>query len=339
MKYSFRKQLEVIGEDSKPVFYRGFSCVHRSLLQTLEAMSSPMLHKWFKTSEYKNSSFLESCQGVTHDGRYWYFTANGNNGRQGVFKYDQSMKKVGGLKLTGNTDLLSVRNIPTVKIPIREQLIPVIGHVGDLDCYDGKIYIPVQNPHGFLVMDTSLHSDSISWHPTEKIGDSHPWCAVNPWNDRLYTSKFNGTDDFEQKTTLYAYDRKTFKREKRDDIPLKVPTHRVQGGCFSNDGKLFLTSDAKGYTLAATNHPKFHEIKNSGASLKPSITCYSVINGHYFGAIGIKRDSSLLFKQEVEGIAYWAKKENNKDTHLHLVLLENKLGTDEVFFKHFADSN
>lgn len=340
MSYSYRKQLTVIGERvSKTVSYRSFACVGKSFRQTMEGMNSPEPQKWTKPSEYKNSTFLESCQGVANDGTNWYFTANGNKGRQGIFKYDQSMKQVGNLKFSGNMDLLSVPNIPKMNIPFTEQTLPVIGHVGDPDCYEGKIYIPVQDPHGFLVLDTSLSAASVNWYPTDKIGDSHPWCAVNPWNGRLYTSTFNAEplNGFDLQPKLFAYDRRTFKRKKSDDITLKVPTQRVQGGCFTNDGKLFLTSDVKNFE--GSNTQKFERIKNLGTSLKPSITCYSIVNGHYYGAIGIMRESGVAYSQEVEGITYWAKKEKGKKTNLHVVLLENELGTDEVFFKHYAALN
>lgn len=326
MNYSYRKQLTRIGEEfSGAVSYRNFACVDKSLRQMMEGMNSPEPQKWSKSSEYNNSNFLESCQGVAHDGTYWYFTANGDNGRQGVFKYNQSMNQIKSLRFSGNINLRSI---------------PELGHVGDPDCYQGKIYIPIQNPHGFLVMDTSLSATSVNWFPTQKIGDSHPWCAVNPWNGMLYTSTFNGEkslNDFDLYPKLFAYDRFTFQRKKSDDITLKVPTQRVQGGCFTENGKLFLTSDAKNFDGKKT--VKFNRIKNLGTSLKPSITCYSVINGHYFGAIGIMRESGITYTQEVEGITYWAKKEKNRNTNLHVVLLENELGTDEVFFKHYAAPN
>jgi hypothetical protein len=45
-----------------------------------------------------------------------------------------------------------------------------------------------------------------------------------------------------------------------------------------------------------------------------------------------------MAKQEVEGITYWERLENGKKTYLHVVLLENELGTDEVFFKHYSNT-
>ena len=337
-------------------------------------MDSPQPKQWLVSSEYKNKDFHESSQGVAHDGTYWYFTANGNKGRQGVFKYSSSMKLIKALKLTHNQDLMTVSNVPTkvLKTNSDEFEYPSFGHVGDPECHKGTIYLPMQNPHGFLTVSTRLDASKVTWYPTEKIGDSHPWCAVNPLNEKLYTSSFLGEDlnKSEYNLTLYAYSLDTFEREPEFDIRLKTATVRVQGGCFSPNGTLFLTSDAK----VTANHirkltrihssvkmvenilkdiipedfndrlPKDKYTDNikrviaSGVPLNPCITSYSPVNGHYFGSMPIMREISSMAKQEVEGITYWERLENGKKTYLHVVLLENELGTDEVFFKHYSNT-
>ncbi len=346
MNYSYRKHLDMIGEgSSNAVSYRDFECVNESLKQTMLGMVSTKPEKWSKSSEYKNPNFLESCQGVAHDDRHWFFTANGDDGRQGIFKYDQNMKRIKELKFTGNRKLLAVPLMPAKKG------LPYLDHVGDPECFEGKIYVPIQNPHGFLKMDTSLAISSVRWHPTPRIKDSHPWCAVNPWNGKIYTSDFTGEDLKKKnyKVVLFAYDRETFTRESDYDIQLKVPSFRVQGGCFSPSGHLFLSSDAKLKGDILTKMIKLRlqgkklprhltQILKNDWPIEPCITMYSIVNGHYFGKTGIQRESGITFFQEVEGITYWDKKEKGKNTSLHAVLLENELGTDEVFFKHLSVS-
>lgn len=374
MQLSYRKQLSIINESltDEGVSYRNFESVSESLKKTMLAMGSPQPRKWSVTSEYKNSDFHESSQGVAHNGTHWFFTANGNKGRQGVFKYTTSMRFIKGLKLTGNSDLLHLRNVKTYKAMIKNKLVtlPKFGHVGDPECYKGTIYLPMQNPHGFLTMNTNLDASSVKWYPTPKIGDSHPWCAINPLNGKLYTSSFLGEDlnKSEYKLTLYAYNPDTCKREPDYDIHLKTATVRVQGGCFSPNGTLFLTSDAKETANHIRKSSKINSAKTliekifdetvpgnltvrlprdkytdniksviaSGVPLRPCITFYSPVNGHYFGFAPIMREISTMYKQEVEGITYWERLEKGKKTQLHVVLLENELGTDEVFFKHYS---
>jgi len=376
MHLSYRRQLSKIKEspEGEGISYRAFECTSDSLKQTMRAMDSPDPKSWSVSSEYKDANFHESSQGVAHDGRYWYFTANGNKGRQGVFKYTTSMKLVKSLKLTDNMKLMRIDNIPFGgPHDYKPYKYPKFHHVGDPECYKDQIFLPMQGPHGFLTVHTSLDPSTVEWHPTPNIGDSHPWCAINPLNGMLYTSDFTGEDVNKGKyeLILFAYHPETFDRAPDKDIRLQTPTFRVQGGCFSPDGILFLTSDAKIFKIALKTYTtekvmtdaskqilenfmskemierlsmgdhldNIEQVRTSGIPLDPCITCYSPINGHFFGSIPIMREISLNSDQEVEGITYWERKERGKKTRLHVVLLENELGTDEVFFKHYSDSS
>lgn len=332
-----------------PLAYRSFACVNSSLRTTMEAMKSPKPGQWRLHSEYKENRFLESVQGVTNDGQSWFITTNGKNSGakkrqgQGIFKYDRSMNLLASLEISLNPDLQTLDNLPKQN----GSELPYLDHLGDPDYYQGKIYIPVQHPHGFLVVDSSLNSNSIEWHVGEKIGDSHPWCAVNPWNHKLYTSDFN---DFHPHQTDYslnllAYDTVEFKRAPDFDIPLQVPSFRVQGGCFSKQGHLFLSSDA--FTKAkllleiglSLENPEaiaiLNDLTQTAIPFEPCITVYCIVNGYFFGHIPVHRESALTFKQELEGITYWSIPEDGKHTEIHMVMLENQLGTDGVYFKHF----
>ncbi len=322
------------------ISYRSFSCVLPSFKETVEAMQSPLPSQWQLSSEFKKNRFLESIQGVTHDGRYWYISANGNGTRkgQGIYKYDQRMNLIKMLDLSSKSDLIHI---------------PSLNHIGDLECYENKLYVPVQGPNGFLIVSTDLSESSMEWFQTDAIGDSHPWCAINRWNKNLYTSDFTGqiiskkVSDYELK--LYAYDLDTMARNENSDIELQVPTLRVQGGCFTSDGYLFLSSDAYTYNdillkigakiTTPQNKAKYlailAELNETSIPLKPCITAYSIINGHYFGSISIQREKGATFHQEVEGLTYWPKNESGKSTKLHVIMLENQLNTDGVYFKHF----
>lgn len=376
MQLNYRSYLSNIKESpaGKSISYNNFACKNKSLKKTMLAMASPKPHLWSVKSEFKEKDFLESCQGVANDNKYWYFTSNGNKGRQGIFKYTASMKRVKSLKFTGNEKLLNIKDIPTKIISINNQKIeyPRFGHVGDPECYNDIIYVPIQNPHGFLTINTSLEASTVKWFPTQKMGDSHPWCAINPLNEKLYTSKFINEDlnKSEYKLTLYAYDSESIEREPEHDIELKIPTLRVQGGSFSPNGTLFLSSDAKyiarhlkkliGFNSTMNIVQNLFEqflpenlvdkipkgkysenIKNviaSGIPIHPCITCYSPINGHLFGTIKIMRESGLTYDQEVEGLTYWKRNVKGQNAQLHVVLLENEPGTDEVFFKHYSSN-
>tara|TARA_R100001369_G_scaffold92869_1_gene140695 strand:+ start:5247 stop:6320 length:1074 start_codon:yes stop_codon:yes gene_type:complete len=354
---SFVKQCQKIGvtySNQGQISMSEFSCVLPSVRRTLEAMSSPKPSHWKMSSEFKENRFLESLQGVAHDGQFWYITANGNGERksQGIFKYDQQMNLIKSLKISHN---IALRHIYSSSNP---DTLPFFDHIGDLDCFNDQLYIPIQHPHGFLVVNTDLNASSAKWFKEEnRNGDTHAWCAVNPWNNKLYTSDFmtqnidKGQDDY--RLTLYAYDVNTLKRLNSFDMDLKVPSLRVQGGCYSNDGHLYLSSDAYTYSQMLSkiaikiSDPiskagyiqKLNILNQSSIPLEPCITMYSFINGHLYGKVPVQRESEIFFKQELEGITYWPKIENRQLTKIHLLLLENQLGKDGVHFKHFRSTN
>jgi len=335
-----------------PLSYRSFACVHPSLKTTMGAMISPRPEQWHLHDEYKENRFLESVQGVTHDDHFWYITTNGqNSGKrkrqgQGIYKYDRSMNLIDSLEISLNPDLSTLANLPKKT----ESDLPYLDHLGDPDCYQGKIYIPVQHPHGFLVVDTNLKGDSIEWYKTEKIGDSHPWCAVNPWNHKLYTSDFNDFHPHQRSYSLnlLAYETVEFNRAPDFDIPLQVPSLRVQGGCFSRQGHVFLSSDANtkakllldlGLSLESPEAVIIlNELTQTAIPFEPCITAYCIVNGYFFGHIPVQRESGTTFKQELEGITYWPFSVKGEITNVHMVMLENQLGTDGVYFKHFKGS-
>ena len=137
---------------------------------------------------------------------------------------------------------------------------------------------------------------------------------------------------------MFAYEWDSLKRSPKDDISLNTGIIRIQGGCFDDKGHLFLSSDAK---MKVEQHlvDSIGDIQRAyvraGISLLPGIGCYNIFNGHCYGYKNIRRESGLTFKQEVEGLTFWEKSESGEISQLHLVLLENQLSQDEVFFKHF----
>ena len=122
-----------------------------------------------------------------------------------------------------------------------------------------------------------------------------PWCAINPWNGFLYSSKFgepprweedpSGTGlgrlvDWDPVTEVHCYDPADNFTHKRSLPIMGEPLHKLQGGCFSTNGHLYLTSD----------HTQ-------------QIRAYSALNGAFLGDKWVDYDKSgLTYTQEIEGI-------------------------------------
>jgi len=176
--------------------------------------------------------------------------------------------------------------------------------------------------------DNSLVTDGIL-RPQHEC----PWCAINPWDGLLYTSVFNPPYSQQQnKSFLLKYDindrillsigalRKLqfplhVARFLGGDSVVELPVYRfagvcklegklerIQGGCFSQDGCLYLASDRG---------------RDAGSDARPGILRFSMLTGALLDSIGINRDDDpedLIFGallpakwpdwsvQEVEGV-------------------------------------
>jgi hypothetical protein len=126
---------------------------------------------------------------------------------------------------------------------------PGVDHLGDSDVHDDRLYVAMEgtDPARIGVFDLDLTFLGSAALTAE--GDSCPWCAVNPRDGLLYSSCFD-TD------RLCAYarvaDGESFALRHIRDIalvdedgtPLQIA--RVQGGAFTDEGQLFLSSDDSG---------------------------------------------------------------------------------------------
>lgn len=270
------------------------------------------LQERVSTSEnkYENKSWTEECQGVANDGCNWYFTQD-----RRLWKF-----------------------LPDKKIyqPIPGEMLRLgYNHMGDLDYYNGKLYVPLEgtSPPRILLYRTEgtpapvyLSNAELTHFTTEgriEPNTYSPWCAINPLNGLLYTSEFNTR-------ILYVYSIHITSSEKLileplgsfhlfDEVGKDLDMSRVQGGVFShNTGHLYLVSDNKdtneggimGFDMI-TGRRAFHKVVDYDPKAWPE-------------------------GEELEGIDIW----NTPDGQIHLIMLQNENapgagGTDDVYFKHY----
>jgi hypothetical protein len=126
----------------------------------------------------------------------------------------------------------------------------------------------------------------------------------------LYSSNFDGVD------RVHAYDPKNgflYKGALRLQGP---PVGGVQGGVFSANGHLYLTSDV---------------FVGQGAT--QDIRAYSALNGAFLGSCHVPYSPGDLDAEEMEGLAIWA---DPLWGHIHVVILDNDVSGDDVMLKHFV---
>lgn len=274
-----------------------------SLREALRAMTSPRLEQWqlLGRTEFPNKTWTEEAQGLTTDGMFWFVSSN-NSEKRAVWKFDSNFLPRG----------MALLDIAAIVGEFGPSGLPGL-HIGDIDFFQGVIYAPIETY--LLVARFSPEPRFIDVRPLRhgrklKVKQTHmPWCAINPWNGWLYSSDFDSVD------RVYAYD-------PGNDFTLcdvlmldGPPVNHVQGGAFSANGRLYLTSDDTG-----------------------DVRCYSALNGAFLGTRSIPYDPSTLEAEEVEGIALaWdgVHVHKSQSATVNVIVLDNDVNKDDVFLVRY----
>ena len=267
----------------------------------------------------KETPWSNKCQGVTHDTEHWYITQT-----------LQIWKIPAAADLDFNKKILEAQVLP---LPEHLQK-SGYNHFGDMDYWEGYLFISLENkskkkPPTVVLWDAKNFiycSDAKLPTPGKK---DIPWCAIHPLEGTLFTS------DFKCKGELYEYDFSISKNKKlelnflrkrilKDQQGLPMRIKRVQGGVFSKKNKLlYLSSDGNnqgGIYIFETEH-------------------YTLVEH-----IRVPYDPGFPNIQEVEGITLWdwdtpakdgIKRSDKIKGQLHLIILDNDLCNDDIYFKHF----
>ena len=301
---SVRENLNRIGElrPDKPSLHIP-SSLHsspKSLRAILHSTNFPQMESWTVKCEDHQAVdwWTYDCQGITTDGKYLYaVNANMNEHPVAIYKF--------------NLDYGDA--IRSARSPAGQ------AHIGPPNYYEGKIYVPVEGGTfaGVWTLDTELTTLSyktLGGSAKPPQGYSMPWCAINPWNGFLYNSKF-GDGGADGVTEVYGYDpveNFAFKKSLRLQ---SMPLYKVQGGCFSSNGHLYLTSHAT-----------------------KCIHGYNALNGAYLGSFSVPSDWSG--GEEMEGIAIGnlTCKSTSDLVMVHVLVLDNDWPhrDSDIWLKHIA---
>ena len=267
----------------------------------------------------KETQWSNKCQGVTHDAAHWYIT--------------QTLQI---WKIPANEDLDFCEKTPDSKVLLLPKHLQKEGynHFGDMDYWEGYLFIALENkgkkiPPAIVLWDANnFKYCSVAILPPPKEKDI-PWCAIHPSEGTIFTS------DFKCKGELYEYD---FSISRNKILELKFlrkialkdqhgkPIHikRVQGGVFSKKNKLlYLSSDGH---------------------IQGGIYIFETENYTLVKHLKVPYDPGFPNIQEVEGITLWdmdtSSLDGNKTSdkikgQLHLIILDNDLCNDDIYFKHF----
>lgn len=285
----------------------------------------------------RENGWSSELQGVCHDDENWFFTQNGK-----LWKFPVSHdlnKKIKDSDIDGK----------------KIMRINYGHHLGDIDCYDGYIFVPiVGDGKPYIAVFSTKDLKLITKQTIKRNGDyfdSLGWCAINPTDGRLYTSDRHMTNhygDDESPILIYDVDYTAIANGSgnfltyraalylRTEGGSKITLKHSQGGCFDMDNNLHLVNGyPHSYGTRGINVFRVPGtiIKNTNYAVK------RIAQSQQDGVFKYKFKVSQ--GEEPEGITYWdLNKIKTKAPEikgvLHVIMIDNYgTGADDFYFKHY----
>lgn len=296
---SLRESLKKIGEPRlfRPIRWipSEFDSFPQSLRLAVNAMNSPRMENWtsdpIHIDSFYDQDWTQECQGIATDGNFWYIVSNKEN-KKAVYKFSLDF------------------NLTKVIVWPHNQ--PQDQHLGHPALWNGSIYVPVEplDPNETArvwQLNTDLTTSEtfdLGYTKERKPIGKMPWCAINPWNSLLYSST-----SFDVEHVCAYNPKKSFAFKSKLQIK-GVKIDEVQGGFFSDNGHLYLSSSAS-----------------------VDIRGYSALNGKFLGSFPLKYGQG----DEIEGLCITSFTNSDGITsYVHVIILDNAGNNDNVFVNHFS---
>lgn len=298
----------------------------------------------FHTNEYdyignhpneRTNDWADNAQGVTHDAEHWYISNDGH-----LFKYHIS------------TNISSNNYVKRVGIPqeLREL---TFKKFKALVYYKGFLFVPMEAKY-IEVFDLQheedpkipdaiamFRADDLSYVSRVDLLEEWAlgvpgWLAIHPVEERLYTSsskvghgKGLSVFDLEIHAGGLGFNL-TFSHHVHPRMVAQLSS--MQGGTFSPEGEMFLIN---GYYNT--------DVSKGGINVFGMHDFYFRQKSTQKGLFRFQWDTSIGVAEEPEGMTFWDLDEDNRAPHiggqLHAILLDNDLGNDDVYMKHYRMSD
>jgi len=195
----------------KKLFSGAFALLTALLIMVSDINDGPQKPNFYQpvsTVSYTLLDAVTRAQGVTNDGKSYYFSFN-----FGIIK----------------TALDGVTMQATNYLAIPPKLL-LLGdkHIGGITYYNGKIYAPIEDSkvfqHLYICTYDAATLKFIAAYalPLENQEFGVPWCVADPVNGYIYSAR---RDDV---TTINCYDPETLQLVKT--IEINTPISKIQGG-------------------------------------------------------------------------------------------------------------
>ncbi len=286
-----------------------------------------------------NPGWAENLQGVAHDQGNWFFT---------------QVEKLRKFPLSHDINRNIKSGIPP-GIRMTEMPSPLkhagYNHFGDLDHYRGFLFIPIEGAGKPPVIGVFRAQDLVylgAYTLSQQVWAG--WCALRLEVDGLYLYSSNNQIDAANPIFRYRVDLRPIQASPssvngvfvhvgtvqlfRGTTPISIPQY-LQGGEFSPDGShLFLVN---GKSTGRVSDGGIWVFKGSPLSYVAKST--ESRNPSIWGSFVYEWHPSRLGRQEPEGITFWdldgGQSPQLPGGQLHVILLDNDPGGDEIWLKHY----
>ncbi|MGE5662006.1 MAG: hypothetical protein ACM3X1_07125 [Ignavibacteriales bacterium] len=313
----------------------------KSLRSLLKALEWPKAENYDAIHEYPKGVTFDwgnVGQGVANDGKNWFFSCE-----DALWKIPAHFDL--GIEIDEDTPSVIKKGLDEDDMPYLVS--KGVEHLGDLDYFKskgqskGQLYVPAEGGKGVIALfDAETLNYIVSSDPLTSQEGSVPWCAINPLNGLLYSSKFK--DSY---LSLCVYDRAVlsttspdkgiFRLELTflgnfdlyDEDGNRIVINAIQGGVFSKNGHFYLVCD--------TAHDKRDkgEVRNSG------IYGFDMLTGRRVFHKVVPYNPSFHIDEELEGIDIWDLDSGgapNIGGQIHLLMTNyNWYENDNIYLKHF----
>lgn len=266
----------------------------------------------------RQTGWSEELQGVSHSNDHWFITQKNR-----LWKIPVAVDLNGTIE--GDDP---VRGIITAPIPAILQ--PDYDHFGDLDYYNGYVFIGTEDTNGdhnacIACFDANTLEFIGSVVLTQQ-GTHASWCAINPADGFMYSSSFDNV------TALFCY---RFSLE-NNNFTLSFD-HLAP--LVTEDGEPYTLSGIQGGVFSAGDNENTLYL-SSNASDTRGVQIFNWPDGTRIQEIFIDLDLTG-FGEEIEGITYWDLQPDAAPGikgQLHVLELDNdELNSDDIkCFKHYA---
>lgn len=276
-----------------------------------------------------NPGFHEDVQGVTHDLNNWFITQTAT-----VWKIPVSNSLI---EVSGSDSGVLVRTF--LNYPA---LLGVYDHFGDASYFEyagvGYVVVATTGPGQPAAFVFFRASDLAYVGRAAVPGETDiGWCGIDPQGN-LYTSESQASTILKHTfdwAELHAQG--TFDLRFDEEIALRnsggggLTLHYMQGGVFSPSGdRLYIVSGF--YTDTNPDTEGIHVFDTSTwRRVEKSTNGYGLFNYEFHPTF----DEA----EEPEGLTYWDLDDGRAPGirgQLHVFMLDNDLGSDEVYFKHYT---